>query len=113
MSSSIEYKCPAGALRQRIELQSAVEMRDAIGGVVRAWSTVATVWGEIKPITAREVVANSQVQGRVTHFVRVRYYSALRQSWRLKYGSRVFNISGIRDADERKKIMVVDAVEAV
>lgn len=109
--SAGEYKCPAGALRQRIDLQSAVETRDAIGGVIRTWSTIATVWGEIRPMNSHETVANRQVVGRITHFIKIRHYAALRQTWRVKYGTRTFNITGIRNIDERGKVQVLDAIE--
>ena len=111
MSSSGEYKCPAGNLRMRIDLQSAVETRDSIGGVVRTWSTIATVWGEIRPMNSRETVANSQVVERITHFIKIRQYANLRTTWRVKYGSRIFNITGIRNIDERGKVQVLDAIE--
>jgi SPP1 family predicted phage head-tail adaptor len=111
MSSSGEYKCPAGNLRHRIELQSAVETRDAVGGVQYTWATVVSVWGDIRALNSRETVSNAQVVGRVTHFIKIRQYAALRQTWRVKYGSRIFNITGIRNIDERGKVQVLDAVE--
>jgi SPP1 family predicted phage head-tail adaptor len=109
--SGVDYRCPAGALCQRIELQYPVETRDSMGGIVRTWTTSATVWAQVSPMTSREVVASGQVEGRTSHFIKIRHYSALRQSWRVKYGSRIFNIAGVRNVDERGKVMILDAIE--
>lgn len=111
MSGGVDYRAQAGALRHRIELQQATESRDAIGGVNRTWATTATVWGQVTPMTSREVVANAQVVGRITHFIKIRQYATLKTTWRVKYGGRIFNISGIRNIDERGKVMVIDAIE--
>lgn len=110
---SQEYLMPAGRLRHRIIVEKATESRSAHGDVERSWATFATVWAEIRPLNSREAVEALQVREQVTHFIKLRELSGLTPSMRVKHGSRVFNITGIRDIDERGKVQVLTAVEVV
>ena len=106
-----EYTQAAGRLRHRIAIQSESNVRDAMGGVTKGHSTVTTVWGSIRPISGRELVAAQQVDSRVTHEITIRYYSALDPLHRLLYDSRVFRIESVRNIDERDKKQIIRAIE--
>jgi len=109
---SREFRLPAGVLRHRIQIQSESNARDANGGVIKSWNTVATRWGKIRPLSGRELIAAEQVDSRVTHEITIRYYPGLTSLFRLVHDSRVFNISSPpRDIDERKKVMILQATE--
>lgn len=98
----------AGRLRHRIEIQVA---STADGSFSKSqsvnYSTVTTVWGEIRPLTGKEFVHGRANDAQVTHEVTIRYYSGLTPRHRLKFGTRIFNIVQLRDIEERNRMMIV------
>jgi len=91
----------AGRLRKRLAIQSASESQNAHGDTVFSWSTDDTVWGQIVPLSEKEVFAAKQVDVNATHRVIIRAYSGLTASMRILYGTRVFNIVGVKDIEEK------------
>jgi len=63
----------AGKLRHRVTLQRRVESQDATGAVVWTWTSFATVWASIEPLTGREYFAAAQVQSAIDARIRIRY----------------------------------------
>lgn len=108
---AVEFAVQAGKLRQRVAIQEATETRDAIGGVVREWETLDTVWASVEPLTSREVIQASQVDNRTSHRIRLRHYSGLDSTMRFSFRGRVLNIVGVRNIDERGKVMICDVIE--
>ena len=72
-----------GKLNQRIQIQEATETLNAQGGVNLTWSTIATVWGSVEPVSGREMREGDAQQARVTHKVKLRYRSGLSAKNRL------------------------------
>ena len=101
----------AGKLRKRIEIQSAIETRDAHGGVSRTWSTDVTRWASVEPLRMRETFEGQQIDARLTHFIRLRYISGLTDRHRLKFGSRIFHIHSVKNIEERDRETQVLAME--
>ena len=91
----------AGKLRHRIEIQSAVEARDSHGGVDYAWSTAATRWGSIEPLSGRELFAAQQIEAQVDVRVRLRHYDGLEPAMRLKHGTDIYEIRAVVNRDVR------------
>ena len=92
----------AGDLRHRVTIQQATNIDNGAGDVVvSAWADVATVWAEVRPTSARERLAQQQVTQEVTHLVSMRWTPAIAKDRRLKFGTRIFNIGGIINVDER------------
>ena len=93
----------AGDLRQRLELQAPyVSANDMLEGT-QAFSTQATVWGAVEPLSGNLLFsaqqANSEVQGRV----RIRYRSDIQPTWRIKFGNRYLRILSIINVNERNQ----------
>ena len=82
----------AGELDKRLEVQTKVDDRDASGGIVEQWVTVARRWASIDPLKGRELFTAQAVDARITHRIRLRYYSGLTAAMRFRYGQRVLNI---------------------
>lgn len=102
-----------GKLRHRLELQSATDSTDSYGQPTRTWATYATVWGSIEPMSASEGPLADQLQGAISHLVTVRYNSTLAVEHRIKFGTRYFNVVGVRDFEERGIYQEIDAKENV
>lgn len=87
----------AGLLDKRVALQSPGGSRDAVGERTTTWTTVATVWAQIEPLSAKEQIAAAQARGSLTHRILIRYsttVAAVTHAWRVVYGSRIFTVDG-------------------
>lgn len=73
----------AGKLIHRIQIQEPSDSRDAHGGITRTWSTVATVWGRIEPLSGRELFEAQKVESQARVKISLRPYSALTTKHRL------------------------------
>lgn len=82
----------AGDLDKRVEVQDKVNERDASGGVIEQWATVARRWARIAPLRGRELFTAQAVDARITHKVCMRYYAGLNATMRIVYDGRVLNI---------------------
>ena len=105
-----------GRLDKRITIQRRSATLDAYGQEINAWSDIATVWANIKPVGGRERLRGMMVEGFLTHTVMVRYSAQLMppkqaDAWRIVYGSRVFNITAAMDVDEAHERIIFDCTE--
>jgi len=96
----------AGQLRDRIAIQTLDTTRDAMGGQPTSYTTVATVWGGIRPLNGRETFSAQAADADVTHEITIRRYEGLTPKHRLYHDSRAFNIESIRNIEERDRLMV-------
>ena len=92
-----------GEMRHRITVQRPTYTQDAGKGRAVAWTNVETVWGEVKPISAREQLHGLGIVNPILHRITIRYRSDVAEDWRLVYDSRTFAIRSIRNDDERKR----------
>ena len=90
-----------GPLNKRITLQSPKTGRDAFGQPLTGWDDVATVWASVEPISGRELLAAQQMQGEVTHRVRLRYRAGITTAQRILFGARVFDIQSVINPREQ------------
>ncbi len=100
-----------GELRHRLELQSPTDSVDSYGQPTRTWSTYATVWGKVMPVSAGESQLANQQQSDITHRVLIRHRSDVTAEHRILFGSRELNIRGVRDTEERGISLEIDAEE--
>lgn len=104
----------AAHLRQRITIeQYTVTDRNEIGGEVKDWAPVATVWASVEPIRGREFFAAQQVNAEVTHKVTTRFHAGITPKMRVKYGARVLEIQSVIDPQERHLFLELMCVERV
>jgi SPP1 family predicted phage head-tail adaptor len=92
---------PIGNLRHRLVIEAPDETPDGAGGVVRAWTALATVWGEIEPLSVDDVLLADKRVGLVTHRIHVRHRADFDIGHRFRLGARAFAIRGLRDPEER------------
>ncbi len=103
-----------GRMRHRILIRTRSDAaRTATGAVDSVWSTAATRWGDIQPLTGKEYTSGEHVQGEVTHKIVLRYYDGLKDKDRLKFGSRIFEIISIVNSRETKRVHIVMAKELI
>jgi SPP1 family predicted phage head-tail adaptor len=108
-----------GRLRHEIELQSYTTTDDDFGQPIKTWSTYATVWAWIRPMSGREVMNAQQPVGEITHKVTVRYNKTLTPAHRIKFydyeraAYRYFDINFLGNYDEKNVFMEMMCKEKV
>jgi SPP1 family predicted phage head-tail adaptor len=100
-----------GNLRRRVAIESATRTADGGGGVAVAWSSVATVWAEIKALSGAEAVIAEGLQGKVTHEIMIRKRMDVSPAMRLRYGARIFVIWAVLDRDGPDPFIRIQAEE--
>lgn len=105
----------AGDLNKQIEIQQPVTSTGETGQQEKNYVTVATVWAKIRTLSGNERLMSQQVGAMLTHEVTIRYDASLglKPTYRIKYGSRVFDIKDVRDVDEANVEYRMRCVEAV
>lgn len=93
----------AGKLRHKITIESKSNAQDAYGALVETWSTYATAWASIEPLTGREYFEQGKVSSEVTTRIRIRHISGVTNLMRVKFGTRIFTIVTVINIDERNK----------
>jgi len=110
----------AGRLDKRITFQRRSAVKDDYGQQLDAWSEVATVWANVKPIGGREKLRAMAIESELTHTVAVRYTAsllppiaaaAMRISYQTPTGTRLLNITAARDLDEERRFIIFDCTE--
>lgn len=102
-----------GPLNKRITFQSPKTGRDTFGQPLVGWDDVATVWASVEPISGRELLAAQQMQGEVTHRIRLRYLAGITTATRILFGARVFDIQSAINAREAGASLEILAVEGL
>jgi len=88
----------AGRLQWRVQLQRHAPTTDAEGSPADDWATFATVWADVQPLTARELLEAAQAEGQISHQVTIRYRRDVTHNTRLLFnagdgaGSRVLDV---------------------
>lgn len=106
----------AGQLRRRIAFQTRAASKDSYGSATHLWQTVNVCWAAVEPLSAREQAVAAQTLGTVSHQITVRYQSFMADpsavaAMRIQYGTRLFNISGLMNQDERNRLVTILATE--
>lgn len=94
--------CPQ-SLRHRVEILEHTVTRDAIGGQSTTWSTCATVWAAIEPMSTRERWARHDMNASADFKITIRYLAAVRSAMRIAYDGRTFEIRGVKDPTMKKR----------
>lgn len=89
-----------GKMDQQIILQSLAETNSG-GSLSQAWSTVATVWGNVLQPRGSEAFEASRLNATETIRVRIRYRSDVLTKWRLQWMGQNYSINEL-DRSERR-----------
>lgn len=109
----------AGKLRHRLEILKPKEIQDDFGEVVQTTLTKADErWGEIRPLSGKELEAAQQIVSEVTHEIKMRNIEGLVTKDVLAFRRRplldprrFFEILQILDPTERGELHLLKVVE--
>lgn len=91
----------AGDLRHRMTIESVARTGDGAGGATVIWNAVADVSVALWSRAADERFVLDRVAGKATHDIWLRYRGDLKPEMRFRFGTRVFDILGVIDVDDR------------
>ncbi len=89
-----------GPLRHRIALQAGTGTQGEYGNIPLTFSTYATVWASVQPLSGRERLNAQQIHAETTHRIRLRYLSTVTTKDRISFDSRTFEIVSLINWDE-------------
>ena len=105
-------------LNRALDLQSAVLTDDGAGGTRSSWTSLGTLWAEVRPGTGRETDRDSLpvASTRLRIIVRVAPVGAPsrpRPDQRFVEGQRIYNVMSVAEMSTDQKYLVCHAVEEV
>ena len=95
-----------GRLKTRLIIEAPVEADDGQGGVIRNYTTQATLWAALLPSAARRDVEADADGATVRVRIILRRCVALTLQHRLRDGARVYRIVTFRDVDEGRFVEI-------
>lgn len=90
----------AGKYNKVIGLQKQVNEQNNYGGIVSKWRTISNVRAAVEPLQGREFFSGAVPLGENIVRVRVRYGIEVDRTMRVKYGTRLLEITNIIDSKE-------------
>ena len=87
----------AGRLDTRITIEQPSESQDAYGEVDQTWSTLATVWAEVYPMSGSESFKGQQVFAEDVLVFRIRHRSDVTRKMRIDHGGTKYDIEVIAE----------------
>lgn len=105
----------SGQLRHRVSIQHlSGSVSDGVGNVRQTWTDVYTdIPASIEPIASRELYAAEKTETKNSHKITIRYMDGINSKMRVVFGSRMFNIDGILNKDERNISLEMVCAEQV
>lgn len=109
-----------GKMRERVTIQKNGATRTNGVRTADSWTALETVYGRLRPLSARELRIADQNREIVTHEVTMRYRSDLGDDdtelfprYRLLIGSRSFDVRSVQNVDFKNRINLLRAEEKV
>ena len=103
----------SGLMDEKATIETPTESTNAIGEPTFTWSTFATRWIALQPLSGNEQLSAMANEGSVTHRVRMRYTDGLKPKMRIVAGSRTFEIMSAleRGRREEHELMVSEVID--
>lgn len=97
----------AGELRHWVDLQSAMEVIDPLGGRTQVWSTFATVPAAIEPQSFVMGTENPELPTLIS----IRYIEGVRQKQRVIGNGKTYAVVTVQNIEERNVDLVLVTIE--
>ena len=103
----------AGQLRDLVELQERFLSRAGDGERTEKWVTTNSVWAKIWEMRGKELLLSRELHAEVDVKIWIRYRSDIDRSWRVKFGSRIFDIHGMSNTQGRNQELLMMCKEII
>jgi SPP1 family predicted phage head-tail adaptor len=102
----------AGQLRDRVKIKQRVEGLDSFGGSSESFTTLATVWARVIPITGTERHAADQPEAVLSHTVTMRYRTGIVPELQLEVeNGPTLDVFSVNNVDRRNDELELNCVE--
>ena len=98
-------------LRNQVVIERGTDTKDAHGVVTKVYSTFATIWCSISPLSMRWQIQDGQPQTPGLFKIRARYLPGLMSTDRVNFGGRIMKIVEVLNIDERDIVHEITAQE--
>jgi len=95
-----------GQLKTRLVIQQPNDTPDDQGGVVRSYTTFATVWAQVTPVAARRDMQADGDGATQSYRIVLRSNLSLTLQHRFSDGAKIYRIVAIRERDDRRFIEI-------
>ena len=93
----------SGEMDTKATVQTPAESQNAVGEPVLTWSTFATRWISVLPLSGTEQLQAAAAEANVTHRIRMRYTDGLKPKMRLVADGRTFEIMSVIERGRREE----------
>lgn len=100
-----------GDMRTEIVLQKPTKVRDSQGNFTITWADMDTIWAKLEPLNSREIIQAKQAQSEINYRIIIWYRRDIKFDWRIKLGTRYFDIDSIINVDELNTILQLLCIE--
>lgn len=100
-----------GKLRRFILIQKPCDTPDGAGGDVRDWVSFLKVWAQVEPLSGTEPFFADQMYPKLMATFTIRYRKGVVAAQRILYGTRIFNIRSVVEADDSRVYLKLHAEE--
>ena len=100
----------ASRLNERVAIEEPLASSDGQGGQQITWSTIATVWAEIRMVGngGRERASAQQPEAAAGYRVRMRYRADVDATMRLQWRTRVLAIHSVHEQDQYLELLAYE-----
>lgn len=103
----------AGMLREKLTIQRQELTQDALGGDVKQFVSIASVFGYVRPTGGSERVFGQQLEATITHKIVIRYRTNINPADRILLRSEPLQIRRILNLEMRDKFLELHCEEGV
>lgn len=98
-----------GEMRERVAIEAPSRASDGAGGEVVTWAPLVTVWAQVQSLSGAEVTEAERAEARGQYNVTIRFRDDVVAAMRLNWRGQVLNIRNVRDADGRRRRLIIRA----
>jgi SPP1 family predicted phage head-tail adaptor len=84
-----------GSLNRQVTIQSPPTAEDALGQPTGSWTTVATVWANVRALNGLETIKGGAETSVAKASIRIRYRTDVTSAMRVVHGSTTYEIKAV------------------
>ena len=97
----------SGKMRTPITVQTYTDSIASNGETTKTWTTFATAYAEIRPVSGKELAMAGKVQAELSSVIKIRFLTGLTSRMRIVSGTRTFEIVSIVPDRTNAKDMII------
>lgn len=94
-------------LTARITIEQPVDAKDSIGQMLPGWSTLVSVWADVRHQSGLESIKADASVSTVKASIRIRFRTDVDAGMRVQHGAAVYNIKAVLPDAGRKFVDLV------